>query len=77
MTKCVKQFQLGIANNRRFECSVFSVQEGDKDAKLKGYIELSGYSSYRNCYKECIYMLNGQENSLEKHLSVRSMRTVA
>ena len=37
-------------------------------AKLKGYIELSVYSSYRSRYKECIRMLNGLEKSLEKHL---------
>ena len=27
LTSYVKQFRLGIAINRRFECSVFSVQE--------------------------------------------------
>ena len=37
-------------------------------AKLKGYIEPSIYSTYRNRYKECIRMLNGLEKSLEKHL---------
>ena len=26
LTKCVKQFRLGIAINRRFQCSVFRVQ---------------------------------------------------
>jgi len=29
LTKCVKQFRLGIAINRRFECSVFSVQDAE------------------------------------------------
>jgi len=37
-------------------------------AKLKGYIESSVYSIYRNRYKECIRMLNGLEKSLEKQL---------
>ena len=30
LTNCVKQFRLGIAINRRFECSVFRVQEEAK-----------------------------------------------
>jgi len=29
LTKWVKQFRLGIAINRRFECSVFSVQDAE------------------------------------------------
>ncbi|MBW1863365.1 MAG: hypothetical protein JRJ02_13485 [Deltaproteobacteria bacterium] len=51
-----------------FSVQGFSVQEGKVDAKLKGYIEQSVYSSYRSRYKECIRMLNGLYKSLEKHL---------
>ena len=46
-------------------------------AKLKGYIEETTYSSYRNRYKECIPMLNGLEKSLEKHLLKSERRWIA
>ena len=43
-------------------------------SKLKGYIDASVYNLYRNRYKECIRMLNGLEESLEKHLPKRDRR---
>jgi hypothetical protein len=54
---------LGVAINRLFECSEFSVQEGEDDVNLKGYIEPSVYRSYGSRYKECILMVNGLEKS--------------
>ena len=45
------------------QCSVVRVQEGEDDAKLKGFIEPVIFSSYRSHYKECIHMLNGPEES--------------
>ena len=60
-----------------FSVQGFSVQEGDNDAKLKGYIESSVYSSYRSRYKECIRMLNGLEKSQEKLLPELERRWTA
>ncbi len=37
-------------------------------ARMKEYVGVAQYDSYRNRYKECIRMLNGLEKSLERHL---------
>ena len=43
-------------------------------AKLKGYIKNDVYEKYRECYKQCIRMLNGLEKSLERHLPEQERR---
>jgi len=43
-------------------------------AKLKGYINLSTYTLFKERYKECIRMLNGLEKTLEKHLPTTDRR---
>lgn len=43
-------------------------------AHLKGYIDRPVYEKFRECYKECIRMLNGMERSLEKQLPEREWR---
>jgi four helix bundle protein len=37
-------------------------------AKLKGYLPETGYTEFRDRYKECIRMLNGLEKTLERKL---------
>ena len=43
-------------------------------AKLKGHIANDVYVKYRECYKQCIRMLNGLEKSLEQHLPEKERR---
>ena len=71
MTNCVKQFRLGIAINRRFECSVFSVQNSGKKivSCLCFLLNTERWTPEHSAAKaavkkECIRMLNGLEKSI-------------
>jgi len=43
-------------------------------AKLKGYITKQVYIEFRGRYKECIRMLNGLEQTLERKIPQRERR---
>jgi four helix bundle protein len=43
-------------------------------ANLKGYESKETYELFRECYKECIRMLNGMERTLERFLPERDRR---
>ena len=43
-------------------------------AHLKGYESKDTYDDFRECYQECVRMLNGVERTLEKQLPERDRR---